>query len=186
MIDNLELIKKEVMNCSKCNRLVKSRNKIAFSYGNMKNGIMIIGEAPSQIGGNITGIPMSEGRSASGSLVFEMIRESRLIPDECYISNVLFCSPPNNTKPLNSEIENCIKYKHREIILLKPKAVICLGKVACECFMHGYKHIYYHAPTNICFYGLYHPSYILRQEKLGMKIKEEYINRFKSIVDQNR
>jgi DNA polymerase len=183
MINTIEDIRKEVMACTKCGRLVSSRNKIAFSWGNAKNKVMIVGEAPSQIGGNITGIPMSEGKSASGNLVFEMIRESGLEPSECYISNILFCSPPNNSSPLYSEIMNCSMYKVREIMVIKPIVAICLGKISVSCFLHGCKNTYYDASTNTTFHALAHPAYILRQSN---EARINYKNKFKDIIKQSK
>jgi len=183
--DSIEQIKSEVLSCTACQALVKFRNKIAFSYGTGSNGIMIVGTAPSQSGGNLTGMPMSEGKSRSGKLVFDILAESQLVPMECYITNILFCATPGNREPLFSEINSCVTYKRREIRVLKPKLVIMLGRVPMWCligpsFKRGDVVLDSNGFTRLV--GFFHPSYILRQE--SAKVEADYKAKVKEMIEK--
>jgi len=184
LVDTLESIREEALNCSKCPELAAFRNKVAFSYGSGKNGLMIIGTAPSIYGGNITGMPMSEGKSKSGSLIFEILRENSIIASECYITNVLFCATPNNREPKPVEIKNCAEYTRREIRLIKPKLVILLGKVALHALLgRAYQQNEAYEIDGIKFVAVVHPSFVLRQnsDKATKLYKAQFSEAFESL-----
>lgn len=170
----IEQIRQEVMGCTRCPELVAFRNKIAFSCGSGKNGVMLVGTAPSYIGGNITGKPMSDGKSRTGALIQEVLDENSLVSDECFNTNILYCSTPYNREPTEQEIRNCLPYTIQEIEIIKPRIVILLGRVASLCFLsQQYKKntIYYRDNTK--YVGMLHPAFVLRQT-------QDFIDRYKA------
>lgn len=188
MTDSIEQIRAEVLApCTKCLRLVQSRKRIAFSVGTGANRIMMIGEAPSQVGGNLTGKPMSDGKSSSGALMKEIIEENSISWDNCYITNVLFCSPPNNESPLPSEVKSCYQYTLREMEIIKPGLIIALGRIASIELLGGtYTKGTPYKRGNIVVVSMYHPSFILRKSQNDSSYKYQYKEDFKRILEPYR
>lgn len=182
MSNEIDNLRNEVMQCTKCPELVKSRNKICFSYGSGENGLMMIAEAPSQWGGNITGRPLADNKSRTGMIVQEMLDANNMLNEECYSSNICYCSPPSNRKPLPTEIQNCIPYTRREIEIIQPKLIILFGATARSVFIPaGWKinSIQRRNELTLCY--MYHPAYIY---KLGNKAKIDYIEAFSRVLDE--
>jgi DNA polymerase len=107
----------------------------------------------------------------AGQLLTKMIIAMGLKREDVYIANIVKCRPPNNRNPLQEEIEPCINYLYRQIEIVNPKIIICLGSVASQALLKvetrisrlrgkftNFKHIKV-MPT-------FHPSYLLRNEKM--------------------
>lgn len=183
--DSIETIRDEVIQCTKCPELAAYRTKIAFSCGSGSNGVMFIGTAPSYIGGNITGKPMSDGKSRTGALVQEILDENGLASEECYNTNILYCATPNNREPTPREIQNCLPYTRREIAIIQPKLVILLGRIASICFLiPSYRKDVVHHRDNISFFPTYHPAYILRQN--NPDLEASYKAQFRRVLSEVR
>jgi uracil-DNA glycosylase family 4 len=168
-INFLELNKK-IINCNKCSRLVKFRNKISLKkrkqnidevywgkpvtgFGDKNGKILIIGLAPAAHGGTRTGRAFTGDKS--GDFLFKCLYSAKIsnqsfsnnINDglklnSAYITNILKCVPPND-KPQLSELNNCSNYFSNEISELKKlKVIITLGKVAFDNCIKFYKKNY--------------------------------------------
>lgn len=189
MQDSIEQIKQEAENCKQCYELAHYRNKVAFSYGTGENGLMVIGIAPSYVGGNITGFPMSEGKSRSGELIFRILKRNDLEGKESYITNILFCATPKNREPSEQEVSNCIKYTKREMLIIKPKLVLLLGRVPSNAFfvntIYGNRYeqykIYQGAST-IKYFSVPHPAYILKRNIRS--IEDSYIDKISRAINK--
>jgi DNA polymerase len=134
--DTLDQVASEVVACTKCG-LASTRTKAVPGAGSGKVGIVFVGEAPGAEEDR-RGEPFV-GRS--GDLLTKMIQamdEKQVIPgvslsrEAVFIANVLKCRPPDNRNPLPHEIEACTPYLVRQLALLQPKVIMCLGKFAAE------------------------------------------------------
>lgn len=184
-MDSIETIREEALQCQKCPELAAFRNQVVFSCGSGSNGVMFIGTAPSYVGGNITGKPMSNGKSRTGALIQEILDENGLVSEECYNTNILYCATPNNREPIPREIQNCLPYTRREIAIIQPKLVILLGRIASICFLiPNYRKDIVHKKDNINFFPTYHPAYILRKNDL--ELEASYKALFRKILSEIR
>ncbi len=134
--DTLERIAAEVRACTKCG-LHETRTQAVPGVGRGTTGIVFVGEAPGAEEDR-RGEPFV-GRS--GNLLTRIIAamdEKQLIPgvtvsrEAAFIGNVLKCRPPENRNPLPHEIETCSPYLRRQLALLRPRVIVCLGKFAAE------------------------------------------------------
>jgi uracil-DNA glycosylase family 4 len=134
--DTLDVIAAEVRACTKCG-LHRTRNLAVPGAGTGRAGIVFVGEAPGAEEDR-RGEPFV-GRA--GDLLGKIIAamdEKKLIPDvsvsreAVYIANVLKCRPPENRNPMPHEIEACSPHLRRQLAVLRPKIICCLGKFAAE------------------------------------------------------
>ncbi len=123
--ETLDELYKKIHTCQKCS-LGKTRNKFVFGVGNPDADVMLIGEAPGAEEDK-QGIPFV-GRA--GKLLTDILKAINFSRDDVYIANILKCRPPNNRDPLPSEVETCMPYLYKQIELIKPKVILCLGRVA--------------------------------------------------------
>ena len=101
-------------------------------FGSGENGIMIIGESPSSIGSGKTGIPFS---GKAGVKFFAALQQLGIEKDECYIDNVINWYPFDKKSPnFYGMVSSRIKKLREQILEIKPKSVLCLGKYASETF----------------------------------------------------
>jgi uracil-DNA glycosylase family 4 len=161
-LSQLRILNEEIVACRKCSRLVRYREKVAREkrrayrewtywgkplpgFGDPQAQLLILGLAPAAHGGNRTGRMFTGDRS--GDFLYAALhkagfanqpssvqRDDGLQLRNVYISATCRCAPPDN-KPLPKEIENCRGYLEREIEILKPKAVLALGKIAWDAYL---------------------------------------------------
>lgn len=160
---SLNELKKECEACRRC-ELCESRNNIVFGIGNENADIMLIGEAPGE-NEDIQGQPFV-GRS--GKLLDEMIGEYGLSRDKnIYIANMLKCRPPKNRDPKPSEQNLCIEWLDRQIEIIDPKIIVCVGRIAAQRligkdFKVTKQHGEFVEINGRLYTGTYHPAAILR------------------------
>ena len=123
--ESLEELYDIIHTCQKC-PLGKSRNKFVFGTGNPNADIMLIGEAPGAEEDK-QGEPFV-GRA--GKLLTDILKAINFAREEVYIANILKCRPPNNRDPQPTEVEKCKPHLEKQIELVKPKLILCLGRVA--------------------------------------------------------
>jgi uracil-DNA glycosylase len=111
--------------CQKC-ELGSSRNKFVFGSGNPDADVMIIGEGPGA-DEDLKGEPFV-GRA--GQLLTDILKAINFGRDEVYIANIVKCRPPGNRTPSATEMEACLPYLEKQISLIKPKLILCLGLTA--------------------------------------------------------
>lgn len=117
----------KIKGCLNC-ALGHTRKSFVFGSGNPNAALMFIGEAPGQ-DEDEQGLPFV---GAAGQLLTKIINIAGFAREEVYIVNILKCRPPGNRVPLPEEVESCMPYLVRQMELLKPRYVICLGRTAAQ------------------------------------------------------
>lgn len=120
-------LNREICACMKC-PLGQTRTRFVFGVGNPQAEVMFIGEAPGA-DEDAQGEPFV-GRA--GQLLNKIIEAVQMKREDVYICNILKCRPPNNREPLPLEMETCTPYLSRQIELVKPKFIICLGRISAQ------------------------------------------------------
>lgn len=160
--DDWESLQKRVAACTKCD-LHQSRTQTVFGVGNRQADWLIIGEAPGAEEDR-QGEPFV-GRA--GQLLNAMLQAIGLQRQEVYIANILKCRPPNNRDPKLEEVVKCEPYLRRQIELIQPRIILCVGRIAAHNLlktdtpigrMRGKQYSYADIPVVVT----YHPAYLLR------------------------
>lgn len=123
-LDELNHLIKDCTNCV----LHKNRTNFVFGSGNPNAKVMVIGEGPGAEEDK-QGLPFV-GRA--GQLLTDILKAIKFERDEVYIANIVKCRPPENRTPLPEEMETCIPYLKKQIELIKPEMILCLGLTAAK------------------------------------------------------
>jgi uracil-DNA glycosylase family 4 len=160
--DSLLKIREDIGDCTRC-KLHKGRNKIVFGHGNPKAELVFIGEGPGA-DEDLQGLPFV-GRA--GKLLTQMIEAMGLQRKDVYICNVVKCRPPENRAPELDEVATCSPFLLRQIDVIQPKVIVCLGAVAAKTLLETTKGISQFRGQWLQWRGhqlmaTYHPAYLLR------------------------
>lgn len=114
--------------CKACHRcsLGDGRTNCVFGTGNRRADLMFVGEAPGEQE-DLTGTPFV-GRA--GQLLDRFLYAVDIKREDVYIANILKCRPPKNRDPLPEEEDACIEYLREQVRLIRPKIIVCLGRIA--------------------------------------------------------
>jgi len=160
---SLKKLNSECVECTSCN-LSKTRKNVVVGKGNESAQVVIIGEGPGEQE-DITGLPFV-GRA--GKMLDTALSSVDIDPlEDCYITNIVKCRPPNNRKPSAVESEACMPWLNEQINLLKPKIIILAGSTAVQSFLGIDEPIskirgQWIEKDNIKYMPIFHPSYLLR------------------------
>jgi len=121
-MDSWESLKRDSARCSRCS-LCESRRNLVFGVGNQNAEVMLIGEGPGEQE-DIQGIPFV---GPAGKLLDTMLEIIDLDRNNVYIANMVKCRPPKNRDPLDIEKAACSEWLSRQIALVNPKIIVCLG-----------------------------------------------------------
>ena len=155
----------ECIHCQKCG-LAETRTNVVFGEGARDAEVMFIGEGPGEQEDR-TGRPFV-GRA--GQLLDDMLAMIDLKREKVFIGNMVKCRPPQNRDPLNIEPEACIGYLRNQVALLKPKIIVCLGRIAAmklikEDFKITREHGQWIEKAGVWMMAMYHPSALLRDPR---------------------
>ena len=155
----------ECIHCQKCG-LAETRTNVVFGEGARDAEVMFIGEGPGEQEDR-TGRPFV-GRA--GQLLDDMLAMIDLKREKVFIGNMVKCRPPQNRDPLNIEQEACIGYLRNQVALLKPKIIVCLGRIAAmklikEDFKITREHGQSIEKAGVWMMAMYHPSALLRDPR---------------------
>jgi len=159
--DDLENMIKDCRKCSLCEK----RNNIVIGKGSKTADIMFVGEGPGEQE-DLQGIPFV---GAAGQLLDKMLLAAGFDESDYYIANVVKCRPPFNRDPLEEEKEACINYLRRQFLLIKPKIIVCLGRISAKAIMDSefkitkQRGIWYERKGTYIM-ATFHPSAVLRDE----------------------
>ncbi len=149
--------------CTQCD-LCHTRHNVVFGVGNQEADVMFIGEGPGEQE-DLTGEPFV---GAAGKLLDEMLCIIDLDRSKnCYIANIVKCRPPQNRDPKEEEQATCIGYLQQQIGLIKPRIIVCLGRIAAmQLIRPDYRITREHGQwtqiNGIHMTAIYHPSALLR------------------------
>lgn len=158
-----EELRQECLNCRKCG-LCQTRTNVVFGVGKEDAEVMFIGEGPGQQE-DLKGEPFV-GRS--GQLLDKLMATVDLFRDKnIYIANTVKCRPPQNRDPLGVEQDACIGYLREQVTLLRPKLIVCLGRIAAmrlirEDFKITREHGQWVKKGGFELMAMYHPAALLR------------------------
>lgn len=158
----LEQLQQECLTCNRC-PLCRTRTNVVFGVGPDDADVMFIGEGPGEQE-DLRGEPFV---GAAGMLLDDMLSIIDLSRENCYIANIVKCRPPRNRDPLETEQEACIGYLYRQIELIRPKIIVCLGRIsAMKLIDPNYRITREHGTwvqkNGIWMSAMFHPSALLR------------------------
>jgi uracil-DNA glycosylase family 4 len=158
-LDELESM---IHDCTKC-ELWQSRTNFVFGTGNPHATFMVVGEAPGAEE-DAQGKPFV-GRA--GQLLNKILEAINFKRDDVYICNILKSRPPGNRKPMPEEVVACLPYLQKQIELVKPKVILCLGLTAAENLLGTTESLGRLRGRVLDFEGIpvmvtYHPAALLR------------------------
>jgi len=160
--ETLLKVREDLGECARC-KLHKTRNKIVFGDGSAKAQLVFVGEGPGA-DEDAQGLPFV-GRA--GKLLTQMIEAMGLQRSDVYICNVVKCRPPGNRQPEQDEVEKCSPFLFRQLDVLQPKVIVCLGATAAQTLLQTNRGISHFRGQWMDFRGYrllatYHPAYLLR------------------------
>jgi len=172
--DSLEIIRADVAACTACDELACSRKQTVFGVGNPHARLCFLGEAPGA-DEDAQGEPFV-GRA--GQLLTKIIEACTLKREEVYILNVLKCRPPGNRNPLPHEVANCRGFLDRQLALIQPEFICCLGSVAAQTLLETETSIgrlrgKFQDYKGIPVMCTYHPAYLLRNPSAKKDVWED-------------
>ena len=157
-----EELKMSCTQCQKCG-LCATRNHVVFGVGKEDANIMFIGEGPGEQE-DLQGEPFV---GAAGKLLDDMLSIIDIDRTNCYIANIVKCRPPENRDPYPEEQAACMNYLRAQFMLIQPKIIVCLGRIAAcriidERFSITREHGKWQCIKGIWTTAIYHPSALLR------------------------
>jgi DNA polymerase len=160
--DSLQRIREDIGDCKRC-KLHKARTNIVFGVGNPKAELVFVGEGPGHEE-DIQGEPFV-GRA--GKLLTQMIEAMGLGRADVYICNVVKCRPPENRLPERDEITTCSPFLVRQLAVIQPKVICCLGACAAQTLLETNQGISRFRGEWFDYRGVrliatYNPAYLLR------------------------
>ena len=182
---SVDELNRQICECLKC-PLGHTRTKFVFGVGNPHATFMLIGEAPGA-DEDAQGEPFV-GRA--GQLLNKILEAIHFKRDDVYICNILKCRPPGNRKPAPEEVEQCIPYLKKQIQLIKPKIILCLGLTAAENLLQTTESLGKLRGRVLQYEGIplmvtYHPAALLRNPnwkrptwedvQAARKLHDEYV-----------
>ena len=157
--EELKAICGKCRNCSLC----EQRHHVVFGVGNEEAEVMLIGEGPGE-NEDLQGEPFV---GAAGHLLDDMLEIIGLDRTQVYITNIVKCRPPHNRDPLSVEQDACIGYLRNQVALIRPKIIVCLGRIAAmrlirSDFKITREHGQWTEKGGVQMIAIYHPSALLR------------------------
>ena len=177
MATNIEQLREECAGCRKC-PLGDTRTNLVFGAGNPNADLMFVGEAPGEQE-DLSGTPFV-GRA--GQLLNHYLYAVDIDRDQVYIANILKCRPPKNRDPLPAEEDACIGYLREQVRLIRPKIIVCLGRISAmrlikPDFKITAEHGKWFEKGSFLMTAVYHPAALLRDPRK----KEDMLEDMKQI-----
>ena len=159
-----EILEQACACCTKC-ALAQGRHHVVLGRGRRTAKILFVGEGPGEQ-------EDLQGRAfvgPAGQLLDRMLAAVGLSDETVYIANIVKCRPPHNRDPLPEEQAACMNYLRYQFLLLRPKMVVCLGRIAAQALIDpGFRitreHGVFLEKKGVLFTATFHPSALLRDE----------------------
>jgi len=160
-----EELEKKCNECTRC-ELCQSRTNTVFGTGSRTASLMFVGEAPGEKE-DLSGIPFV---GAAGKLLDKYLYAVDIPREEVYIANILKCRPPKNRDPKPEEQDMCIEYLREQTRLIRPKMIVCLGRIAAMRLIRpNYRitaeHGQFVEKGGFLMTAVYHPALLLRDPR---------------------
>ena len=160
-----EELESECRTCTRC-AVCETRTNCVFGVGNREARLMFVGEAPGERE-DLSGIPFV---GAAGKLLDKYLDAVDIPRDSVYIANILKCRPPKNRDPLPAEQDACIDYLRDQVRLIRPRIIVCLGRIAAMRLIDpNYKITRQHGEFTerggFTMTAVYHPAALLRDPR---------------------
>ena len=157
-----EALRERCLQCRACG-LCETRTNVVFGVGDPTAEVLFVGEAPGERE-DALGEPFV---GKAGQLLDDMLAMIGLDRSRIYITNSIKCRPPQNRDPLNTEKDACAPFLQRQLELMHPKIIVCLGRVsAMEMIKPDFKitqeHGQFFEKNGVLMTALYHPAALLR------------------------
>lgn len=183
MTEQWQQLYNECASCTAC-ELHKTRTNCVFGVGNENADLLFVGEAPGE-NEDKTGTPFV-GRA--GKLLDQYLYAVDIPRESVYIANILKCRPPKNRDPLPTEEDACMDYLRGQVKLIKPKIIVCLGRIsAMRLIRPDYKITKEHGEWvqkgNFLITAVYHPALLLRDPRKKEEMLED-MKKIKSKLDE--
>lgn len=176
----LEKLQAQCSACQKC-VLGATRTHCVFGTGNVQADLMFVGEAPGEQE-DLSGIPFV-GRA--GQLLDRFLYAVDIDRNNVYIANILKCRPPKNRDPLPEEEDACLEYLREQVRLIRPRMIVCLGRISASKLIHSdfkitKEHGTWFERRTCLMTAVYHPAALLRDPRK----KEEMLEDMKQIKNR--
>ena len=180
MYETMEEVKKTIKDCNKC-KLCTRRKNIVFGVGNENADVMFIGEGPGA-DEDAQGIPFVGKAGQLMNKAFDVVGIER---EEVYIANIVKCRPPNNRDPESDEVLGCINYLRNQVMIVKPKIIVLLGRISLQNILGKEYKITasrgkWVEKKGIYYMPTWHPAALLRDETK----KIDFIRDLKEVVNK--
>ena len=161
-MDSWDILKTECASCRAC-PLCEGRHNLVFGVGNEHADLMFVGEGPGEQE-DLQGLPFV---GPAGKLLDSMLEMIDLDRSRIYIANMVKCRPPHNRDPQASEMAACRAWLDRQIALVDPKLIVCLGRISAmalirEDFRITREHGLWFDKDGRRILATFHPSALLR------------------------
>ena len=161
-MDSWDILKTECASCRAC-PLCEGRHNLVFGVGNEHADLMFVGEGPGEQE-DLQGVPFVGPAGKRLDSLLEMIDLDR---SRIYIANMVKCRPPHNRDPQASEMAACRAWLDRQIALVDPKLIVCLGRISAmalirEDFRITREHGLWFDKDGRRILATFHPSALLR------------------------
>ena len=168
--------------CERC-PLCKTRTHVVFGKGSPTAKILFVGEAPGE-NEDLQGLPFV---GLAGKLLDHYLAYAGIAEEDYYVANILKCRPPHNRDPLPEEENACMPYLREQVRILKPRILVCLGRIAAmrilaPDFKITRQHGEWFENNGMKIMAVYHPAALLRDPAKKeatlfdfKKIRQEYL-----------
>lgn len=161
----MEKMREQCLECTRCH-LCETRTNVVFGVGPEDAKIMFIGEGPGE-NEDLQGEPFV-GRA--GKLLDDMLELIDLDRSKVYIANMVKCRPPKNRDPLPEEQNSCAPWLSRQIELINPRVIVCLGRISAMRFIRPdfkitKEHGQWFEKDGRQVMAIYHPAALLRDPR---------------------
>ncbi len=173
--EKLNEVKEKCEKCEGC-ELCKTKTNTVFGTGSGEARLMFIGEAPGEKE-DLSGVPFV---GAAGKLLDKYLEFAGIERSSVYIANILKCRPPHNRDPLPSEEEACIGFLREQVSIIKPRVIVCLGRIsAMKLIKPDFKitaeHGKWFKKGNFMMMAVYHPAALLRDPRKKEDMAEDFL-----------
>jgi DNA polymerase len=182
MEQKLEIIKQNVVECTKCD-LCKTRTNSVPGKGNFHSDVIFVGEAPGK-NEDEKGEPFI---GIAGKKLSIALEEAGISREEVYITNIVKCRPPKNRVPTATERETCQDYLKQEISIIKPKIICILGNTAFNSLLGGSEIIKFRGKLvrkdNQLYFLTVHPAATIYNQELIKVLRDDIVKLFELITE---